>query len=192
MSRRGMPSSSRRSILTTFVFETHSISEDNERGIATGWLPGALSARGRELAAELGRRRRDTTDVVLTSDLRRAVETAEIAFTGCAVPIHQDVRLRECNYGDLNGATVSDVHARRLDHLTEPFPNGQSYTDCVDGVRSFLEDLAEYDGRRVLVVGHSATRWALEHLLLGTPLRDAIMAPFAWQAGWEYPLTPAR
>jgi broad specificity phosphatase PhoE len=38
------------------VFETHSISEDNERGIATGWLPGSLSPLGRELASELGRR----------------------------------------------------------------------------------------------------------------------------------------
>jgi broad specificity phosphatase PhoE len=42
------------------VFETHSISVDNERGIATGWLPGRLSERGRRLAGELGARRRDT------------------------------------------------------------------------------------------------------------------------------------
>jgi 2,3-bisphosphoglycerate-dependent phosphoglycerate mutase len=28
------------------VFETHSISTDNERGIATGWLPGRLSEAG--------------------------------------------------------------------------------------------------------------------------------------------------
>jgi hypothetical protein len=27
------------------VYETHSITEDNERGIATGWLPGRLSER---------------------------------------------------------------------------------------------------------------------------------------------------
>ncbi|MHB1496804.1 MAG: histidine phosphatase family protein [Acidimicrobiales bacterium] len=39
------------------VFETHSTTEDNEAGRATGWLPGRLSARGREQAAELGRRR---------------------------------------------------------------------------------------------------------------------------------------
>ena len=39
------------------VYETRSVTVDNERGIATGWLPGRLSARGRELAAELGRRR---------------------------------------------------------------------------------------------------------------------------------------
>ncbi len=39
------------------VFETHSTTEDNERGIATGWLPGRLSAAGRAQAAELARRR---------------------------------------------------------------------------------------------------------------------------------------
>jgi broad specificity phosphatase PhoE len=38
------------------VFETHALSEDNERGIATGWLPGRLSERGRANAAEAGRR----------------------------------------------------------------------------------------------------------------------------------------
>ncbi|MDQ2879898.1 MAG: hypothetical protein M3Y48_01215 [Actinomycetota bacterium] len=41
------------------VFETHSWSEDNDRGVATGWLPGRLSERGRELARQLGARRRD-------------------------------------------------------------------------------------------------------------------------------------
>jgi broad specificity phosphatase PhoE len=38
------------------VYETHSVTEDNERGIATGWQPRRLSPRGREQAAELGRR----------------------------------------------------------------------------------------------------------------------------------------
>jgi broad specificity phosphatase PhoE len=60
------------------VFETHSLSEDNERGIATGWLPWP-PARGRDNAAEMGRRRRDDgIGAVFTSDLRRAAETAEI------------------------------------------------------------------------------------------------------------------
>jgi hypothetical protein len=36
------------------VFETHSTTEDNEAGRATGWLPGRLSPRGRAEAAELG------------------------------------------------------------------------------------------------------------------------------------------
>ena len=80
------------------VFETHSTSEDNEAGIATGWLPGRLSAAGREQARELGERRRnDGVAVVFTSDLGRAVETAEIAFAGSPLPVVPDARLRECN-----------------------------------------------------------------------------------------------
>jgi hypothetical protein len=39
---------------TQIVFETHSITEDNERGIATGWHPGRLSDQGRLLARGLG------------------------------------------------------------------------------------------------------------------------------------------
>jgi broad specificity phosphatase PhoE len=42
------------------IFETHSLTTDNEAGIATGWLPGQLSERGRGLAAELGQRYRAT------------------------------------------------------------------------------------------------------------------------------------
>lgn len=80
------------------VFETHALSEDNERGIATGWLPGRLCARGRANAAEMGRRRRDGGIVaVFTSDLRRAAETAEIAFGDTEIPILYDWRLRECD-----------------------------------------------------------------------------------------------
>ncbi|MFG6196527.1 histidine phosphatase family protein [Nonomuraea sp. JJY05] len=65
----------------TLVCEAHSITVDNENGIATGWLPGELSARGRALAVEVGARRK-AVDVVHASDLWRAVETAEIAFAG--------------------------------------------------------------------------------------------------------------
>jgi alpha-ribazole phosphatase/probable phosphoglycerate mutase len=52
-----------------------------------------------------------------------------------------------------------------------------------------LNDLfPERDGSRVLLIAHSANRWALQHLLLGAPLEDIVTAPFAWQEGWEYAL----
>lgn len=53
------------------VFETHALSEDNERGIATGWLPGRLCERGRADAVEMGRRRRD--DVTTGRPVRELV-----------------------------------------------------------------------------------------------------------------------
>ena len=80
------------------VFETHSTTEDNENGFATGWLPGRLSELGREQAADLGKRRRaDGIAAVFSSDLDRSVETARIGFGRSAIPVLLDWRLRECD-----------------------------------------------------------------------------------------------
>jgi alpha-ribazole phosphatase/probable phosphoglycerate mutase len=170
------------------IYETHSTSEDNECGFATGWLPGRLSERGRDQAVKLGDRRRNTDiAAVFVSDLRRAVETVEIAFGGASVPVYQDHRLRECNYGELNGCSVEVLAAERRRHVDEPFPGGQSYRQVVAATRDFLMDVAgAWDGQRVLVVAHSANRWALECLLNGARLEDLVDAPFNWQAGWVF------
>jgi broad specificity phosphatase PhoE len=122
------------------VFETHSITEDNEQGRATGWMPGRLSPQGRKLARELGQRRRaDGIAAVFSSDLLR------------------------------------------------PYPGGESWRQAVARVARFLDDLpSRWDGQRVLVIGHMATRWALDHVLGGMPLEDLAAADFAWRPGWEY------
>src|SRR5437899_2312620 len=94
------------------IFEFHSTSTDNEAGVASGWRDAPLVARGRQLARELGERRRgEPIDAVFCSDLKRAVETAEIAFH--ALPIHADSRLREYDYGTMTGAPVEQIHAER-------------------------------------------------------------------------------
>jgi 2,3-bisphosphoglycerate-dependent phosphoglycerate mutase len=175
------------------VFETHSLSTDNEAGIATGWRHGALSEEGRRLAHRRGERRRgERIDAVYTSDLRRAIETAELAFGNAGVTIRQDSRLRECDYGALNGSPTSEVERERTLRIDEPFPGGESYRQTVGRMRSFLADVAAgHDPGRVIVIGHSATRWALDHLLEGVPLEELVAAPFDWQEGWVYELTAA-
>ena len=59
----------------------------------------------------------------------------------------------------------------------------------VERVRGFIGDLEPFDGRRVLVIGHSATRWALEVLVGGRSLEELVDAPFDWQPGWVYRTT---
>jgi broad specificity phosphatase PhoE len=173
------------------VYETHSTSEDNERGIATGWLDGRLSERGRRQAEELGeRRRRDGILVIFTSDLGRAVETAEIAFAGSDIPVIKDARLRECNYGLLNGMPVIRLEAERARHIDAPYPSGESYRQVVGRVATFLADVARnWEGARVLVIGHAATRWALDHLLTGVALEHLVSTPFDWRPGWTYAMS---
>lgn len=172
----------------TIVFETHSTSEDNEAGIATGWHEGRLSPIGNTRAAALGERRRDDgICAVFSSDLRRAWETTTIAMGDADVPLFFDWRLRECNYGDGNGMPAAELHADRSAYIDTPYPNGESWAIAVARVKAALDDIAaRYDGERVLVVGHVATRWALDHYANGRTLHDLATADFAWQEGWEF------
>jgi alpha-ribazole phosphatase/probable phosphoglycerate mutase len=180
----------RRARFVEIVFETHSTTTDNERWVASGWLDGQLSPLGRRQARELGERRaEDEIVAVFCSDLGRAVETAQIAFGGRGLPIFHDWRLRECNYGMLNGTAVARLEAERPKHVLDPYAGGESYLDVVARARSFLQDLsARYQDRRVCVIGHSATKWALDHLLEGAPLDELVEDSFRWQPGWLYQL----
>jgi len=176
------------------VYETHSTSVDNEVGRATGWLGGTLSETGRDQARRLGlRRRHDGIDLVVASDLNRAIETARIAFEGSEIPVTLDWRLRECDYGSMNGMPRVRLDTERRRRLDEPFPGGESWRQAVGRVSGALDEIArERSGQRVLLIGHVATRWALDHMLLGIPLETLIEAPFAWQEGWEYALPDGR
>lgn len=121
------------------------------------------------------------------SDLDRAMETARIAFEGTEIPIILDSRLRECNYGELNGMPAERVTAERAQHIDAPWPGGESYRQVVERTGQLLADLVrQWDGSRVLLIGHSANKWALDHLLLGEPLPELVAEGLTWRPGWEY------
>lgn len=182
------------------IYESHALTEDNEQGVATGWLPGELSELGRQRAAELGARyRHEDLAAVFASDLHRAVETAQLAFADTSVPVRLDERLRECDYGKLNGSLSTVVAKERAKHIDEPFPDGQSYRQVIEAMSEFLHDLAaDWDGRRVLLIAHSANKWALACLLDGASIEELFDTPFDWREGWRYslpspwPSSPAR
>jgi alpha-ribazole phosphatase/probable phosphoglycerate mutase len=72
-------------------------------------------------------------------------------------------------------------------HLTTPFPNGESYQQVVDRVSGWLSELTrQSEDGTVLVIGHRATFYALEHLLKGVTLHEAVTSPWTWQPGWTY------
>jgi 2,3-bisphosphoglycerate-dependent phosphoglycerate mutase len=173
---------------TEIVFETHAISEDNELGLASGWSHGPLSATGRDQARALGERRRhDGIDTVFASDLHRALETAVLAFEGQTIPILLDWRLRECDYGQLTRMPAADLHRDRAQFLVAPYPSGESWREAIGRVGRFLDDLpTRWDGKRVLVIGHVATRWGLDHFLNGIAIEKLVHEEFAWREGWEY------
>jgi 2,3-bisphosphoglycerate-dependent phosphoglycerate mutase len=179
------PLSDRRMLL---IFETHSTSTDNEGGLASGWYDAPLSSTGEEHARALGTRYQNVRlSTLYSSDLARAWRTAEIAFGDREVPLVRDRRLRECDYGELTRHPAAQIDRRRGAHLDVPFPRGESYRQVVERMSAWLADLeAARPGAAVLVIGHRATFYALEHLIRRVPLEQVIHAPWQWRPGWRY------
>lgn len=177
--------------ITYFV---HSTTTDNEQRLSSGWKDVELSELGRAQAIELKNQTKDKHfDAVFCSDLTRAHTSAKLAWGGIYTII-PDKRLRECNYGDLNGAPEDQVKPRleKEAHHTR-FPNGESYDDVKARIEDFLSMLkCEYDGKHVAVLAHQAPQLSLDVLLKGMTWAEALANDWrktrAWQPGWDYTL----
>ncbi len=84
---------------TRIIYYVHGTTYDNISKKCSGWKDVTLTELGKEQAINLGNINKYKFDVLFTSDLIRAVESASLAFPSI-IPI-KDKRLRECNYGDL-------------------------------------------------------------------------------------------
>lgn len=173
--------------ITYFV---HGTTTNNEKEISSGSKDVDLSDLGRRQAVEL----KDLIkgqhfDAAFCSDLKRAVDTANIVFEG--VPIIQDARLRECNYGTYNGQPSSIVEPLQEQSINTRFPEGESYEDVKARIADFLEYLkANYDSKSVAIVAHKAPQLVLDVLLSGKTWQQAFAEDWrktrSWQPGWEY------
>ncbi len=175
--------------ITYFV---HGTTVDNEQNISSGWKDAVLSELGVKQSLELKEKTKDKKfDVVLCSDLKRAVGSANLTWKGI-YPIVTDARLRECNYGIFNGVSSNIVEPMQEDEcIKKPFPEGESYEDVKARVADFLEFLKKnYYGKHIAIVSHKAPQLALDVLLKGKTWKQAIAEDWrktkSWKAGWEY------
>ena len=112
-------------------------------------------------------------DVVISSPLDRAIETAKI-LTDNKLPINTDDRIKERDWGLNEGANIDEVD--RWDCwdviLNTKVQNIESIQDFMYRVSSFLEDIkVRYKDKKVLLVTHSAVIRVI-HYLLGTIPED--------------------
>jgi probable phosphoglycerate mutase len=121
----------------------HGATVHGEEGRFSGWARVPLSADGRRQAREVGRSLRGRRyDGVWSSDLPRAMETARLASLDAVI----DPRLRELDFGELEGARWEDIPANLQAELVtfDGFraPGGESVDELRERVRSFISDLA--------------------------------------------------
>jgi broad specificity phosphatase PhoE len=175
-------------IITYFV---HGTTTDNEKTLSSGWNDVALSELGIQQSQELtGKITGMHFDIVFTSDLTRAIDSAKLTWAD-RYPIISDKRLRECDYGDLNGKPSDEVEPLQEKSVTTPMPNGESYEMVKKRVQQFLGFLkANYEGKHVAIVAHKAPQLSLDVSLKGLSWDEAFDSDWrktqSWQPGWEY------
>lgn len=142
-----------------------------------GWADPPLDDVGREQAARLGDRlRRDPPNVLYTSPLCRARQTAEIVGRTIGVPVELDERLKEHDMGDVTGLT-REAFEERYPELVRcwrekperfRFP-GEEDVDAFRArvVEGFDEIVARHEDGAVAAVTHGGTLGAYLSSLLG-------------------------
>lgn len=129
-------------------------------------------------------------DVVFCSDLQGAIDSALLGFSD-RYKIIQDKRLRECNYGDMNGQPAASFKDRMGEFVDVSFPNGESYKDVEVRLASFVDFLRQdYDGKHIAIVAHQGPQLALDVILKNKTWQQAIDKDWrktkSWQPGWDY------
>jgi alpha-ribazole phosphatase len=151
-------------LVTTLLLVRHGETDWNRDGRWQGHAETHLNDVGREqavrLAAEL-----DGVDLIYSSDLVRARETADILAARLELPVRLDPRLRERSFGAWEGKTAPEIesefaaaHARWLSGEGPGAEDAEPFADFGARVQSFLADtLAQHPDETVLIVAHGGS-----------------------------------
>ena len=163
----------------------HGQSEWNKLNLFTGFKNIELSEQGIDEANKAGQNFKNLNikfDIVFTSELKRAQETAKIILKNLDQWDHlygegkiiTDIKLNERDYGDLTGLNKKEtadkfgeeqVHKWRRGYSDQP-PNGESLEDVVKRVKIYFQEtinpaIQSADNNNILIAAHGNSLRAL-------------------------------
>jgi len=105
-------------------------------------------------------------DLIFSSDVLRTKETSQIVSKELGLKVNFDERLREWNFGVLNGQPIEKLnqfYANDLDRFKKAPEKGENLTDVRKRMMDFVFDLEKkYKNKNILIVGHGDPLWLLE------------------------------
>lgn len=153
---------------TTILLVRHGETVDNARQIMQGQTQGELNERGREQARQVAERLATApVDVIIASDLRRAIQTAEIIAAPHRLPVVTTPLLRERDWGGFTGRYIPELRG-------EVWPDDiESEEALLTRARQVLLHItATYPGKRVVAVGHGIINKAILAVYAQCPMRE--------------------
>jgi broad specificity phosphatase PhoE len=162
---------------TTFYFVRHGESEGNAARVFTGQTDSPLTARGREQAEAVALELANVKfDRIVSSDLSRTRDTAEVIAKRNGMSVEVMPELREIDVGDRTGKTFDET--RGLPNWNDDgfveWPGGETLDRVLARTLGAIERLTrENPGKTILIVGHGGVnRILLSHFLGLLPKLD--------------------
>ena len=145
-----------------------------------------LNEIGREQAQITGEQiKNENIDLIITSPLKRAKETAEIINKNFNAPIIEDKRLMERGYGELEGKTRTE--RKMLKEISDEIDEFWNYNKNLDTykvekiqqfcdrVYEILDEIKEkYQNKKILIVTHGGTSVAIKCYFMKYPLENLV------------------
>lgn len=166
--------------MTKLYLVRHGETELNKKGCYYGWTDCELSSNGVEQAELLNHVFQNIKlDMVISSDLKRAVDTAGIVCSGKDIEELRDTRLRELNFGEWEGKNYTEImqqYKENWEQWTSDWQNaapiqGESFTNHCRRVCQCIDELLlRYHGKDFLIVTHQGVLRIIITYLLNIPM----------------------
>jgi probable phosphoglycerate mutase len=154
--------------MTTLYLIRHGETYDNANQIMQGQTHGMLNENGIQQAKKLCKQLADKHfDVIVSSDLNRAIQTARIIAGRNDVNIETTPLLRERDWGGFTGRYIPDLRGERWPE------NIESLEALLNRARIFLNFIqGNYPDMQVLAVGHGIINKAIQAVYYGKQMSD--------------------
>lgn len=171
--------------MTTFFCMRHGLTEWNREKKLQGQTDIDLCDEGRDMARQWAESlAANEFHFILTSPLKRAVETAEIINERLGLPVHTDERLIEQDLGKWTGLTKAEMLAdkkavRKQENRGFGFtpPGGESRDEVLMRACDALLEFSEDHEGKVLVITHKGVLKCLAYALSGMEYMPAESNP---------------
>ncbi|MFQ5492967.1 MAG: class I tRNA ligase family protein [Candidatus Dojkabacteria bacterium] len=146
----------------TLTVIRHGETDDNKEGKLSGRTDLPLNESGKTQAEQYSESGENKYDIVLTSPLKRSIQTAEIIAEKLGAEVEVEDLLIERDFGEAEGLTWDefankhpDLAAKNHPNYQPYLPSGESIEEVETRVEDFIEKLIEeYEGKNILVVAH--------------------------------------
>ena len=160
----------------------HGQTDWNVLGKIQGQTDIELNDVGRQQAEEIGKLiENETINLIITSPLKRAKETAQIINKKLNVKIIEDCRLMERNFGQSEGLTKNDTRQLKVNNLeindiwnynkNIEFNGMETMYDFCNRIYKFLDDVIKrYKDKNILLVTHGGVSVPVKYYFVNEPL----------------------